>query len=117
MSVVDRTPPHDFDAEQAILGSIMMIDGSYRTLSETLRVEHFADPLHGRIFEAAGAMVDRGDKVTPLTLRPYLGQDQGLRRRRRCGLPRQALREPGTDRACRDLGGSGPGPVRAEEGH
>lgn len=78
MSVVDRTPPHDFDAEQAILGSIMMIDGSYRTLSETLRVEHFADPLHGRIFEAAGAMVDRGDKVTPLTLRPYLGQDQAF---------------------------------------
>ena len=58
MSVVDRTPPHDFDAEQAILGSIMMIDGSYRTLSETLRVEHFADPLHGRIFEAAGAGSD-----------------------------------------------------------
>jgi replicative DNA helicase len=72
---VDRVPPHSFDAEQAILGSIMMVDGSYRLLAETLRVEHFADPLHGLIFQVAGAMVDRGDKVTPLTLRPYLEQD------------------------------------------
>ena len=72
---VERVPPHSFEAEQAILGSILMIDGTYRVAAEILRPEHFADPFHGKLFDLAGAMIDRGDKVTPLTLRPYVEQD------------------------------------------
>jgi replicative DNA helicase len=40
--------PHNFEAEQALLGSILMANTAHQRVAEFLRPEHFADPLHGR---------------------------------------------------------------------
>lgn len=71
--------PHNFEAEQALLGSILMANQSHQRVAEFLRPEHFADPLHGRMFDAVTRLIDRGQVVSPLTLRTYAEQDTGLK--------------------------------------
>ena len=71
--------PHNFEAEQALLGSILMNNAAYQRIAEFLRREHFADPLHGRLFAAVGKLIDCGQAVSPLTLKAYAEQDADLK--------------------------------------
>ena len=50
--VARREPPHNLEAEQALLGAILINNRAYERVSEFLAAEHFADPVNGRIFEA-----------------------------------------------------------------
>jgi replicative DNA helicase len=78
VSVINREPPHNFDAEQALIGSILMANDGFRIASEMLRPEHFADPFHGKLYETLGALVGRGDRVTPITFSTYIQHDQSF---------------------------------------
>lgn len=71
--------PHNFEAEQAVLGAIMVNKDAWTQASETLAVEHFADPLHGRLYEALGRLIERGQVVNAFALRTYAEQDEGLK--------------------------------------
>jgi len=73
-----RTPPHNLEAEQALLGAILLNNRAYERVSEFLRAEHFAEPVHGRIYIACGKLIDRGQMANPVTLRTYFEQDGGL---------------------------------------
>jgi replicative DNA helicase len=74
-----RNPPHNFEAEQALLGAILMNNRALERVSEFLRPEHFADPVHGRIYESCLALTGRNQIATPVTLKTYMASDQGLR--------------------------------------
>jgi replicative DNA helicase len=73
-----RIPPHNYEAEQALLGALLANNEVYYKVSEFLRPEHFADALHGRIFEAAGKIVLRGQVADYLTLKAMFDQDPAL---------------------------------------
>ncbi|WP_142848700.1 replicative DNA helicase [Telmatospirillum sp. J64-1] len=73
-----RTPPHNYEAEQALLGAILVNNRTYEKVSEFLRPEHFADPAHARIFDACGKLINRGQIANPVTLKTILEQDQAL---------------------------------------
>src|SRR5215470_18490497 len=73
-----RLPPHNYEAEQALLGAILANNRVYDRVNEFLRPEHFADPLHGRIYEAAGTLIQRGQIANFLTLRNLFDQDPAL---------------------------------------
>jgi len=73
-----RTPPHNLEAEQALLGAVLLNNRAYERVSEFLRPEHFADPVHGRIYAACGKLIDRGQMANPVTLKTYFDQDSGL---------------------------------------
>jgi replicative DNA helicase len=73
-----RTPPHNFEAEQALLGALMLNNRAYDKVSEFLRPEHFAEPGHGRIFHACSKLIERGQMANPVTLKTYLEQDNAL---------------------------------------
>ncbi len=73
-----RTPPHNHEAEQALLGAVLLNNRAYEQVSEFLRAEHFAEPVHGRIFAACGKLIDRGQMANPVTLKTYFEQDGGL---------------------------------------
>ncbi len=73
-----RVPPHNFEAEQALLGAILLSNRAYEKVSEFLRPEHFADPVHGRIFAACGKLIERGQMANPVTLKTYFDSDGGL---------------------------------------
>lgn len=73
-----RTPPHNFEAEQALLGAILLNNRAYERVAEFLRSEHFADPAHQHIYAACGKLIERGQIANPVTLRPILEQDPSL---------------------------------------
>ena len=74
-----RTPPHNFEAEQALLGAILMNNRALERVAEFLRPEHFADPVHGRIFESCLTLTGRNQIASPVTLKTYMSSDQGLK--------------------------------------
>ena len=50
-----RVQPHNIEAEQALLGAILVNNDAYHRVSEFLPAEHFFEPVHARIFEGCVA--------------------------------------------------------------
>ena len=73
-----RTPPHNYEADQALLGAILGNNLVYDKVNEALRPEHFADAVHGRIYEAIGKLIQRGQIANLLTLKNLFDQDPAL---------------------------------------
>lgn len=73
-----RLPPHNDPAEMALLGAILQSNRAYERVSEFLRPEHFANRIHGRIFDAMGRLIERGQIADAITLRQYFERDAEL---------------------------------------
>jgi replicative DNA helicase len=74
-----REPPHNFEAEQALLGAILINNAAYQRVAEFLRPEHFADPLHGKLFDSLSRLIERGQVVSAVTLKTYVEQDEDMK--------------------------------------
>ncbi len=66
-----RQPPHNIDAEQALLGAILVNNEALDRVTSFLRTEHFYDPLHAQIFEITGKLIQVGKQANPITLRTF----------------------------------------------
>ena len=77
-SVSYRSLPHNIEAEQALLGAMLVNNEVANRVSAFLRPEHFFQPVHGRIHEAILALVERGQIATPVTLKTYFEGDEAL---------------------------------------
>ena len=66
-----RTAPHNIEAEQALLGAILVNNEAHDRVSTFLRTEHFYDPLHASIYDTAGKLIAAGKQATPITLRTF----------------------------------------------
>lgn len=66
-----REAPHNIEAEQALLGAILINNEAMDRVSAFLEPPHFFDPLHGQIFETAGKMIQAGKQATPITLKTF----------------------------------------------
>jgi replicative DNA helicase len=73
-----RTPPHNYEAEQALLGAILLNNRALEKVVEFLQADHFADPVHGRIYESCQALAMKNQIANPVTLKTYLHNDAGL---------------------------------------
>ena len=73
-----RTPPFNTDAEQALLGAILINNGAYARVAEFLLPEHFGNAVHGRIYAAIGKLIERGQIANPVTLKNLFDQDGAL---------------------------------------
>src|SRR5215472_11261195 len=70
-----RTAPHNIEAEQALLGAILVNNEAFYRVSDFLEPRHFFEPIHQRIFELAGGLVRAGKIATPVTLKTFLPAD------------------------------------------
>ena len=69
---VERQPPHNLEAEQALLGAILVNNEALDRVSGFLSPDHFFDPLHGRIFETLATLIHAGKRgVGPYSLAPF----------------------------------------------
>ncbi len=66
-----RSPPHNIEAEQALLGAILINNESQERVSGFLKTEHFFDPLHGQIYETIGKLIQVGKQATPVTVKTF----------------------------------------------
>ncbi len=73
-----RAPPVNYEAEQALLGAILENNYAYERVADFLRPEHFADAPHGRIYQAIGKLIERGQQANAITLKSLFDQDQDL---------------------------------------
>lgn len=71
--------PHNIEAEQQLLGAILINNEVYDKVSSLIRPEHFFDPVHQRIFEIAVARIQKNALASPVTLKGFLEEDPGLK--------------------------------------
>ena len=70
----DRRPPYSEDAEQAVIGAMLLDADAILRASEHVDDTMFYREGHRRIFRAALALTERGDVVDPLTLSEELSR-------------------------------------------
>ena len=75
----NRLPPQNTEAEQALLGAILSNNRALEKVSEFLLPEHFANPAHGRIYEACRNYIEQGRIADPITLKSAFANDESLK--------------------------------------
>jgi replicative DNA helicase len=70
---VNLPPPISIEAEQGVLGAVLMQSGAIGPLSLILRPADFSEEIHRRIFDIAIELHRNDRAVTPATIRTYLG--------------------------------------------
>jgi replicative DNA helicase len=73
-----RSPPHNIDAEQALLGAILVNNEALDRVVGFLDPTHFFDPLHGQIYEVAAKLIQSGKQATPITLRTFFENAEAI---------------------------------------
>ena len=61
-------PPQNLDAEESVLGAMMLSPGAIGAVSETLSATDFYRESHAKIYRAALALYGRGEPVDAITL-------------------------------------------------
>jgi replicative DNA helicase len=74
-----ETLPHNVEAEQQLLGAILTNNELYDRVAAIVKAEHFFEPVHARIWEKAAAQIARNALASPVTLKLFLEEDEGLR--------------------------------------
>ena len=64
------------EAEQALLGAILVNNDAYYRVSDFLKPEHLYEPLHRKIFEVASEIIRMGKTANPVTIKTFLPADQ-----------------------------------------
>lgn len=66
-----RVAPHNIEAEQALLGAILVHNEAFERASEIVEAKHFYDPVHQTIFETIAKLITAGRHASPVTVRDY----------------------------------------------
>jgi replicative DNA helicase len=67
-----RSAPHNIEAEQSLLGAILVNNDAFYRVSDFLEPKHFFEPIHQTIYETVGGLIRMGRVATPVTLRTFL---------------------------------------------
>src|SRR5271169_6751179 len=69
LGLSQRLPPSNLQAEQALLGALLANNRAYERVAEFLLPDHFADPVHGRIYHAIMRRIEAGQLADAVTLK------------------------------------------------
>jgi len=67
-----RVAPHNVEAEQALLGAILINNEAFYRVADFLEPEHFYEPIHRDIYEVAGKIIRAGKSADPTTIKTHL---------------------------------------------
>jgi replicative DNA helicase len=73
-----RTAPQNVEAEQALLGAILVNNEAFYRVSDFLEPQHFYEPVHRIIFEVAGQLIRANKVATPVTIKTFLPADLAI---------------------------------------
>ncbi len=74
-----ETMPHSTEAEQQLLGAILTNNDIYDRVAAIIGPSHFYDPVHARIFEISSARIAKNNLASPVTLKAFMEDDEGLK--------------------------------------
>ena len=63
-----RVPPNDLQAEESLLGAMLLSRDAIASAVESCRTEDFYRPAHGHIFEAICSLYAQGEPADPVTV-------------------------------------------------
>ncbi len=70
-----RMAPHNIEAEQALLGAILVNNEALYRVSDFLEPLHFFEPIHQQIYDHARSLIRTGKLASPITLKTFLPAD------------------------------------------
>jgi replicative DNA helicase len=73
---IHRMAPHNIEAEQALLGAILVNNDAFYRVSDFLKPSHFYEPLHRRIYEVAAELIRMGKAAHPVTIKTFLPSEE-----------------------------------------
>ncbi len=73
-----RTAPHNIEAEQALLGAILVNNEAFYRVSDFLEARHFFEPVHQKIYDISSQLVRAGKVASPVTLKTFLPADADI---------------------------------------
>lgn len=63
-----RVPPHNIDAEESLLGAMLLSRTAIDVASESMEADYFYRPAHSHIYEAIVSLSAQGEPVDPVTV-------------------------------------------------
>src|SRR5258705_3874252 len=73
-----RAAPHNIEAEQALLGAILVNNEALYRVSDFLEPTHFFEPIHQQIYVIARSLIRTGKLASPVTLKTFLPADANI---------------------------------------
>ena len=75
----DLKIPSNIEAEQFVIGSILINNENINKVADFLLAEHFYEPLHQKIYESVVGLYDKGIIANAVTLKNQLQNDEALK--------------------------------------
>src|SRR3990172_2040660 len=92
-SATERAAPHDRDAERYVLGSLLIDRDAIFKVADLLRTEDFYIARHQRIYASALALLERRERIDPLTVQVELARREELDRAGGAGYLRELVEQ------------------------
>jgi len=70
--------PNNIEAEQSVIGSILVSNDIFDEVSPIINYTKFYDPIHQKIFLAIENLISKGMLANPITLKNYFENDKNL---------------------------------------
>jgi replicative DNA helicase len=68
-----RALPHNIDAEQALIGTVIANNAVYAQVSNIVSAEHFYEETHATIWSVISALMAKGHGANPILIKSHLG--------------------------------------------
>ncbi len=78
--MLDRVPPQNIEAEQSVLGSILIEQSAIAKISDILQPEDFYREAHRMVYRAAMTLFERGEAIDFITVIDTLRREESLER-------------------------------------
>jgi replicative DNA helicase len=76
--VLHKVPPQNLEAEQAVLGAVLLENGAFAKILENIKEKHFYREAHRKIFLAMQDLFERNEPIDLLTLTDRLRKNSSL---------------------------------------
>src|ERR1700751_1586311 len=73
-----RSAPHNIEAEQSLLGAILVNNDAFYRVSDFLEPKHFFETVHQKVYETAASLIRMGKVATPVTLKTFFPADTDI---------------------------------------
>jgi replicative DNA helicase len=73
-----RSLPQNVEAEQALLGAILVNNEAFYRVSDFLEPAHFHEPVHREIYEVTSQLIRVNKLATPVTIKTFLPADLAI---------------------------------------
>ena len=74
----EKRMPCNIEAEQALIGSILVSNEIYDEITPIIDSKKFFDPIHSKIFETIEMLISKGLLANPITLKNHFENNEGL---------------------------------------